>query len=211
MIIAIDGPAASGKGTLARRLASELGYAYLDTGLLYRAVAQMLIKEGREPDDIDAAVAATQALSLDALDDENLRSEDVGQAASKVAAIPQVREALLVYQRDFAASPPGDLPGAVIDGRDIGTVVCPDADAKLYITASLEVRAYRRAVELGLEGEPDEMMEEVRQRDERDRRRDASPMKPASDAHLLDTTNLAIEAAFDAAKAIVDASLNPQD
>lgn len=211
MIIAIDGPAASGKGTLAKRLADELGYAYLDTGLLYRAVAHALVDQGSDPDDVDAAVAVTQALSPDDLDDDDLRSEEVGQAASVVAAIPEVREALLVYQRSFAESPPGGLPGAVIDGRDIGTVVCADADVKLYVTASLEERAHRRAVELGLDGESDEMMEEVRQRDERDRRRDTSPMRPASDAHLLDTTNLAIEAAFDAAKAIIDASLNPQD
>lgn len=211
MIIAIDGPAASGKGTLARRLANELGYAYLDTGLLYRAVAHTLVKQGSATDDKTAAVAATQSLSPADLDDEDLRSEAVGQAASVVAAIPEVREALLVYQRGFAESPPDGLPGAVIDGRDIGTVVCPDADVKLYVTASLEERAHRRAVELGLGGESDEMMKEVSERDERDRRRDASPMRPAPDAHLLDTTNLAIEAAFDAAKAIINASLNPQD
>lgn len=209
MIIAIDGPAASGKGTLAKRLAEELGYAYLDTGLLYRAVAQSLIKQGHELEDIEAALAAAQSLAPDDLDDEDLRSEEVGQAASKVAAIPEIREALLVYQRGFAQSPPGGLPGAVIDGRDIGTVVCPGAAHKLFVTADLEVRVERRFLELGAAGatiDRDRVRREMAERDARDRERGTAPLAAAPDAIVLDTSELDADGAFEAALAAISGS-----
>jgi cytidylate kinase len=198
MIIAIDGPAASGKGTLAKRIAAHFGLAYLDTGLLYRAVARDVRKAGGALDDPAAAAAAAASLDPASLDDPGLRDPGQGEAASVVARFPQVRAAVLEYQRAFARRP----EGAVLDGRDIGTVVCPDADVKLYVTASPEVRAERRYRERLERGEPatlQAVLEDTRRRDARDGGREASPMRPAEDAFLLDTSNLDIEAAFDTA------------
>src|SRR5690606_37106954 len=148
VVIAVDGPAGSGKGTLARRLAAHLGYAHLDTGLLYRAVGMSLLRAGRDPDDAGAAAAAARALSPDLLDDPALRADEAADAASRVAAIPGVRAALVAFQRAFAAAPPGGAAGAVLDGRDIGTVICPDADHKIFVDAAPEMRAKRRVKEL---------------------------------------------------------------
>ena len=198
MIIAIDGPAASGKGTLAKRIAAHFRLAYLDTGLLYRAVARDVRKAGGALDDPAAAAAAAASLDPESLDDPGLRDPGQGEAASVVARIPQVRAAMLDYQRAFARRP----EGAVLDGRDIGTVVCPDADVKLYVTASPQVRAERRYRERLDRGEPANLpavLEDIRRRDERDGGREASPMRLAEDAFLLDTSNLDIEAAFDTA------------
>lgn len=214
MIIAIDGPAASGKGTVARRLATDLGYAYLDTGSLYRAVGLSVIEQGLDPADARAALAAATGLAAGALANPRLRDEDIGVAASKVAAFPEVREVLLRYQRNFAKNPPDGAPGAVIDGRDIGTVVCPDAEVKLFITASTEERARRRAAEMRAAGgsaDEAQIVEDLVARDKRDMERAISPLRQADDAHLLDTTNLDIEAAFTAALAIVNASAPPRD
>lgn len=210
IVIAVDGPVAAGKGTLARRLADRYGYAYLDTGALYRAVGSKVLRQGGDP--ADPAFATKAAESLDESDRmaADLRSEAVGLAASKVAAIPGVRAALLDFQRRFAANPPGAKPGAVLDGRDIGTVVCPDARVKLFVTASDEVRAGRRHRELVDKGQAatfDRVLADLRQRDEQDRARSAAPLKPAGDAHLLDTSDLAIEAAVAAAVEIVAAAL----
>jgi cytidylate kinase len=198
MIIAIDGPAASGKGTLAKRIADRFGLHHLDTGLLYRAVARDVRRLGRDLSDPQAAAAAARALDPASLDDPDLRAPGAGEAASIVARIPQVRAALLEFQRAFAARP----PGAVLDGRDIGTVVCPDATVKIFVTAAPEVRARRRYLEKQARGEAADyatVLEDIRRRDERDGARDAAPMRAAPDAFLLDTTDLAIEAAFDAA------------
>jgi cytidylate kinase len=202
MIIAIDGPAASGKGTLARRIAAHFGLAHLDTGLLYRAVARDLRSRGEALDDPEAAARAAAGLDPATLDDPALRDPGLGEAASVVARIPQVRAAILGYQRAFARRP----EGAVLDGRDIGTVVCPDADVKLYVTASVEVRAGRRYREKAARGEAatlEAVLDDVRRRDERDAGREVSPMRPASDAFLLDTSNLDIEAAFDTAVGVI--------
>lgn len=198
MIIAIDGPAASGKGTLGARIAARFGLDHLDTGLLYRAVARDVGKSGGALDDPAAAAAAARALDPATLDDANLRGPGAGEAASIVARFPEVREALREFQRDFASR----KRGAVLDGRDIGTVVCPDADIKIYVTASPEVRARRRYLELQERREPatyETVLADIRRRDERDAGRDASPMRPAADAFLLDTSDLDIEAAFDTA------------
>ncbi|MCB1436442.1 MAG: (d)CMP kinase [Rhodobiaceae bacterium] len=206
MIIAIDGPAASGKGTLARRIADHYGYAYLDTGLLYRAVACRLNAEGAAIDDEEAATRAARGLSQDDLRREDLRQRHAGEAASIVAAMPGVRKALVAFQRHFAQTP----PGAVLDGRDIGTVVCPDAEVKLFVTASLEERARRRWKELGASGSEAQyrdIEEDLRARDERDANRAVSPMRQAGDAHLLDTTNLDIETAFLAAIDLIDGAV----
>jgi len=205
MIIAIDGPAASGKGTLARRIASHYGLAYLDTGLLYRAVAHALISHGVDPSDETAARAAARDLDPAALADPALRRHGAGEAASIVAAFPDVRAALREFQRRFAAAP----PGAVLDGRDIGTVVCPDADVKLFVIASPEERARRRWKELTEQGEPVALAEieaDIRARDARDSNRAAAPLRRAADAHLLDTTELDIEAAFRAVIELIDGS-----
>ncbi len=203
MIIAVDGPVAAGKGTLARRLAAHYGLAYLDTGALYRAVGLTLLDAGRSPDDSAAARAAARALDPATLDDPRLREERVGEAASRVAAMQPVRDALLEFQRDVAARP----PGAVLDGRDIATVVCPDAEVKLFVTASAKARAQRRHAELTARGETtdlDEVLADLQRRDARDQARDAAPLRPAADASLLDTTNLDIEAAFRAALSITE-------
>ena len=209
MIVAVDGPVAAGKGTLARRLAAAFGFAYLDSGSLYRAVALRVLRVGGDPADGRQALAAAALTAADLVDPE-LRAERVGSAASVVAAHPEVRRALLSYQRDFARQPPGGAKGAVLDGRDIGTVVCPDAAVKLFVTASPEARARRRYLELKAKdatASETAVLADLKLRDARDRERALAPLKPASDAHLLDTTNLDIEAAFAAARAIVAARL----
>ena len=210
LVIAIDGPAASGKGTLARKLARHYGYAYLDTGSLYRAVGQAVLAAGGDPNDDEAALAAAEALDIAHIDEKAIRTREAGEAASIVAVKPAVRAAILDFQRNFAASPPGGEGGAVLDGRDIGTVVCPDARVKIFVTASPEIRAHRRWLELnnsGLEVSEAQILEDIRDRDRRDAERTASPMKPAADAYLLDTSDLSIEAAFDAAVAIIDKAM----
>ena len=203
MIIAIDGPAASGKGTLGKRLAAHYGLRHLDTGLLYRAVAQSLLAAGHRLDDVARAVAAAGALDPSHFDETALKSHAAGEAASVVSAIPEVRAALLRMQRDFAATP----PGAVLDGRDIGTLICPQADAKIFITAAPEVRARRRALEMRRQGEPaDEanILADIRRRDARDSTRAVAPLRQAADAHLLDTTSLDIEDVVRAAITVVE-------
>lgn len=210
MVIAIDGPVAAGKGTLARRLAARYGYAYLDTGSLYRAVGSKVLRLGGDPADEAVAINAAETLTEMDLAAPDLRSEPVGLAASKVASIPGVRAALLDYQRRYAAQPPGGKPGAVLDGRDIGTVVCPDAPVKLFVTASDEIRAQRRYKELLDRGENatfEQVLADLRRRDAQDQARAAAPLKPAEDAHLLDTSDLDIEAAVAAAVDIVAETL----
>jgi CMP/dCMP kinase len=205
MIIAIDGPAASGKGTLGKRLASHYGLAHLDTGLIYRAVAKALIDAGQSPGDVKAAAAAAKALDPSHFDEVALKAHSISEAASIVSAIPEVRDALLAFQREFAARP----PGAVLDGRDIGSVICPNADVKIYVTATPEVRARRRSAEYRAQGRNiDEaaVLADIRKRDERDQNRAAAPLRRAPDAHLLDTTHLDIDAAIRAAIDIVEAS-----
>ena len=206
MIVAVDGPSASGKGTVARRLARALSLAYLDTGQIYRAVAALVLAAGKDPADPDAALAAAQALSPEDLDRPNLRDEDVGQAASIVAAIPAVRSALLGFQRGFAQSPPGGANGAILDGRDIGTVVFPGADAKLYVTASPEVRARRRHEELigrGADSIYARVLEDMKERDRRDESRAVAPSRPAPDALVLDTSSLDPDEVFETALAYI--------
>jgi cytidylate kinase len=205
MIIAIDGPAASGKGTLGKRLASHYGLAHLDTGLIYRAVAKALIDAGQSPGEVKAAAAAAKALDPSHFDEVALKAHSISEAASIVSAIPEVRDALLAFQREFAARP----PGAVLDGRDIGTVICPNADVKIYVTATPEVRARRRSAEYRAQGRNiDEaaVLADIRKRDERDHNRAAAPLRRAPNAHLLDTTHLDIDAAIRAAIDIVEAS-----
>jgi cytidylate kinase len=214
MIIAIDGPSASGKGTIARKLAAQYGFAHLDTGLLYRAVGYNVLRAGG--DSGDARVATLEAKALDAaqlmrLDDSVLRSDDVSAAASKVAAVPGVREALLKFQKDFCASPPGDAKGAVLDGRDIGTVIAPDARVKIFVTASAEARAERRFRELQARGLPatyEAVLADMQARDARDAERAIAPTKPAPDAVILDTTVLtAMEALAQAMEIVATAGV----
>jgi CMP/dCMP kinase len=203
MIIAIDGPAASGKGTLGARLAAHYGLRHLDTGLLYRAVAKAVIDAGHRPDDAAAAAAAAKSLDPARFDVAVLKSHAIGEAASVVSAIGEVRAALLDFQRAFAATP----PGAVLDGRDIGTVICPDADVKIFVTAAPEVRARRRAREFEASGhavDEADILADIQRRDERDRSRAVAPLKPAADAQELDTSKLDVEAAFRAALALVE-------
>jgi len=204
MIIAIDGPAASGKGTLGKRIALHYGLRHLDTGLIYRAVAKALIDAGAELTDAERAAAAGRTLDPARFDEQNLKTHEIAEAASIVSALPQVRAALVAFQREFGRAP----PGAVLDGRDIGTVIFPDADIKVFVTATPEVRARRRAAELKASGnavsEP-EVLADILRRDERDTKRAAAPLKAAPEAHLLDTTHLDIEAAFRAAIDIVEA------
>lgn len=202
MIIAIDGPAASGKGTLARKIAEHLGLHYLDTGSLYRAVARDVLARGYRLDDTWAVVAMARSLDSASLDDGGLREPGIGEAASRIAGIPQLRAALLTYQREFAAR----LPGAVIDGRDIGTVVCPNASVKIFVTATPEERARRRFLERQACGDAatfEETLQLIRDRDARDAGRESAPMRRADDADLLDTTEMDIEAAFDAAVGLI--------
>lgn len=205
MIIAIDGPAASGKGTIARQVAAAYGLHHLDTGLLYRAVAKAVLDAGASPDDVAAATAAAAALDPSAFDEDALKAQAMANAASVVAAIPQVRRALVDYQRHFAARP----GGAVLDGRDIGTVIAPGADVKIFVTATPEVRARRRVLELRARGdqvEEQDILADLKRRDERDLSRAAAPLRPAPDAYLLDTTHLGIDAALRAALAIIEAA-----
>lgn len=202
MIIAIDGPSASGKGTLAKRLAAYLGYAHLDTGKIYRAVGMAVVRAEKNPADEGAALAAARDLDPATLGDPELAGDVAAVAASKVAAITAVRDVLLQFQRDFAAHPPGDVAGAVLDGRDIGTVVCPAADVKLYVVASAEVRAERRHKELLERGEDSiyaRVLQDLKDRDDRDSNRSVAPLKPAADAFILDTSDLNAEQAFKAA------------
>ncbi|MBC8238932.1 MAG: (d)CMP kinase [Alphaproteobacteria bacterium] len=208
LVIAVDGPVAAGKGTLGRRLAAHLGFAYLDTGGLYRAVALRMLRDGQALDDVPAMVAQAQAISLADLDDPALREERVGEAASVISPEPALRAALLLYQRNFAAHPPHGAAGAVLDGRDIGTVVCPGAAVKLFVTASAEARAKRRHAELLGRGEDVSLatvQADLANRDARDMERSTSPLAAAADAHLLDTTKMDIEAAVQAARKIVAA------
>jgi CMP/dCMP kinase len=203
VIIAIDGPAASGKGTLARRLAAHLSRPHLDTGLLYRAVALAMLDRGEPLSDPERASAVASGLDPSRFDERRLRTRHMGEAASVVSAHPAVRDALLALQRRFAAQP----GGAVLDGRDIGTVVCPDADVKLFVTASDEERARRRHRELATGGDDEGgleiVLEEIRRRDERDRTRGAAPLRAAADAVVLDTTALGPDEAFEQALAVV--------
>ena len=206
MIIAIDGPAASGKGTIAKRVAAHYGLAYLDTGTLYRAVARDTLARSRDLADADEALNSAKALDPSTLGDPGLRKPGLAEAASLVAKHPEVREELLAYQRSFARA----KSGAVLDGRDIGTVICPDADVKLFVTASPEERARRRYLELkqaGVAIKQVDVLADIRRRDERDKNREAAPLRKAPDAYLLDTTNLAIDAAFKAAIDLIDAAM----
>lgn len=205
-VIAVDGPAASGKGTIAHRLGEAYGYPVLDSGLLYRAVGVRLLADGGDPDDQALATAIALALDPAELERPEVRSRAAGEAASRVAVHPDVRIALREFQQSFAAQE----PGAVIDGRDIGTVIAPDAQAKLFVTASPEVRAERRWKQLSAQpGERvtyEDILADIHTRDARDAGREDSPMRPASDAVLLDTSEMTIEAAFDAARRIVEAA-----
>jgi cytidylate kinase len=210
LVIAVDGPAASGKGTLARRLARHFGLAHLDTGAIYRATARDVLAAGLDPADAEAAASKARALDPTSLADPRLREEDVGRAASVVAAHPAVREALLQFQRDFARHPPAGLAGSVLDGRDIGTVVCPDADLKLFVTASLEARAQRRWRELEARGEParyEAVLADLKTRDARDSERATAPLRPAADAVMLDTTELDADRVFDHVAGMVEQRL----
>lgn len=200
MIIAVDGPAAAGKGTIARALARHFGYHFLDTGSLYRMVGLALTRAGRDPADREAALMAARTLNPQAFRDEDLRNETVGAAASKVAVLPEVRAALLDLQRAFARKG----PGAVLDGRDIGTVVCPEAEVKLFVTASAEVRAKRRQIELGTDDYA-AVLADIKARDERDAARATAPLKPAADATVIDTSHMTVEEAVAAAVAVVSA------
>lgn len=202
MIIALDGPAASGKGTLARRLAKYFDLPHLDTGLLYRATAKTLLDHGYHFADTAAAISAARGLALENFDESALRGRDVAAGASIVGAIPEVREALFDMQRTFAFRP----GGAVLDGRDIGTVICPEADVKIFVTAAPETRAARRALEHKQRGEKfdyDSVLADIRQRDAQDASRAVAPLKPAADARVLDTSMLDVDAAFAAVLELV--------
>ena len=207
MIVAIDGPAASGKGTLAKRVAVHYGLPHLDTGLLYRAVARDGLAQGIDLDDAGTAAKVASGLQVATLDDPALRTVGAGEAASRVARHPAVRTALVAYQRSFA----NGADGAVLDGRDIGTVICPDADVKLFVSASAEVRANRRFLELtgrGIAVSAASVLAEIRARDERDSTRSAAPLVQAPDAVLLETSNLDIDAAFRAAIDLIEAAMS---
>ena len=204
MIIAIDGPAASGKGTLGRRLAAHFGLRHLDTGLIYRAVAKALLDAGHPLDDAVRATAAAQALDPAQFDEKTLKGHAIGEAASIVSAIPQVRSALVAFQRDFAKTP----PGAVLDGRDIGTVICPDADVKIFVTAAPEERARRRAADPAHASSQSSQLSEVAtalaERDKSDSTRAASPLAVASDAVVIDTTGISVDDVIERVLALVE-------
>ncbi len=207
-VVAIDGPAAAGKGTLAERLAAHLGLPYLDTGLLYRTIGKLMAERGFDLDDGELAGQFAAALDPEDLKRGDLRGREAGELASRVAVHPQVRTALVDFQRGFADR----APGAVLDGRDIGTVICPGADVKIFVTASPEVRARRRTDELAAKGRAvdyDRILAEVKERDDRDSNRATAPLKPAADAHLLDTSHLDRDGAFAAALAILAAAGRP--
>jgi cytidylate kinase len=213
-IIAIDGPAASGKGTLARALAQKLGYAFLDTGALYRMVGYTVLERGGDPGDKLEATEAAEFLrdyfDPSLLDNPALRKDEAGNAASKVAVVPGVRKALLELQRAFAKNPPNAAAGAVLDGRDIGTVVCPEASVKLYITASSEIRAQRRLKELQskkIETTYGAVLKDMRERDARDASREAAPMKPAEDAIVIDSSNVSAAEMLEKALEIINERL----
>ncbi len=206
IVIAVDGPAASGKGTLARKIAERLGYAYLDTGALYRAVALAVLEMNGDPSRVGDVMLAVDVvkrnLTLELLASSLLRRPDVSEASSKVAALPEVRTELLEFQRSFAKNPPGEVGGAVLDGRDIGTVVCPDADIKFFVTAKPEERAQRRFNELQWHHPLltlEKVLADLLQRDQRDKTREVSPAYPANDAYLLDTTKLSPDEVLDTA------------
>lgn len=209
MIIAIDGPAASGKGTLARKLSDKLGYAYLDTGALYRTVAKIAMDKDIDP--VEAARMLQKTITPELLADPSIRTDEVGRAAASVADNVKVRKALFDLQRNFAKNPPGTpngnkYLGAVLDGRDIGTVICPDADIKLYVTASAEIRAQRRTKELqsrGIAATYEAVLADMRERDARDESRKAAPLKPAEDAVILDTTYLSESEVLDKALEVI--------
>jgi cytidylate kinase len=205
-VITVDGPSAAGKGTLARRLAAHFGFDFLDTGALYRGVGLSVLRQGLDPADEKAATIAAKALKAEILADPALRAEATSTAASKVAAIPSVRAAILNWQRDFARDAARSSGGAVLDGRDIGTIVCPDADAKLFITASLEARAERRVKELQARGETAiyaRVLQDMQERDARDQGRSISPTKPATDALIIDTSDLTADQVFERALAFI--------
>jgi cytidylate kinase len=210
LVVAVDGPAAAGKGTLSRRLGGYYSLAYLDTGSLYRGVGWLLLSRDLDPAEEEKAAQMARAFDISLLDEADIRTGEVARAASVVAAQPAVRAALLDYQRSFAAKPPPGHKGAVLDGRDIGTVVCPDAQVKLFVTASAEARAERRWHELKA-GDPTltlaAVLDDIRRRDARDSGREAAPLRPAKDAHLLDTTSLDIDGAFAAARRVIDRAL----
>lgn len=206
MIIAIDGTLASGKGTIARALAARYGLPHMDTGRLYRATGVAALKAGADFEDSAVLAEIARTLDLNDFEEAELRTSEAGQAASKVAAVPEVRAALLDLQRAFARQ----SGGAILDGRDIGTVICPDADVKLWVDANVEARARRRHAELVAKGETitlDEMIDQLKTRDARDRNREDAPMQAASDAHLIDTSDLTIDAAVEYARATVEAAL----
>jgi cytidylate kinase len=203
-VIAVDGTAASGKGTLARRLARQLGYAYLDTGLLYRATGYMTLSLYPDQEDIteEMAIEAVQAIRPETMENTTLRDEEITQRASKVAAMPLVRAALIEQQRNFAKNPTNGAGGAILDGRDIGTVICPNADHKIYVDADLKIRAARRVKELrerGDEAISARVLQDMRERDARDSSRSVAPLVPADDAFIMDTTKMDADAAFNAA------------
>jgi cytidylate kinase len=207
MVIAVDGPSAAGKGTLARSLARHYRLAYLDSGLLYRGVALLLIRQGIDPVDESKAVAVAGQFRPDVLDDPELRAEATSDMASRVAAIPGVRHALVRWQREFAARPPDGSSGAVIDGRDIGTVICPDATVKLFVTATVEARAQRRFKELQERSEGAiyaRVLQDMIVRDARDQERSTSPLKAAPDALVIDTSGLGAGEVFDRARAFIE-------
>lgn len=210
IVIAIDGPAASGKGTLARKLAAHLGYAYLDTGALYRSVGKAVLDAGQDPADEEAAIAAAkslaQTLKAEDLQDPAIRTDVVGKAGSMASKFPGVRNALDEFQHHFAANPGPGFGGVILDGRDIGTVICPNADVKFFVTASTEERASRRFKELqskGIAASLDEVLADMKERDARDSGRDYRPLKAAADAHLLDTSNLGEAEVMERALAII--------
>ena len=213
IVIAVDGPAASGKGTLAQRLAAHFGYAYLDTGLLYRAVAWRVLRAGGVPADEDAAADAATRITEADLDEAGLREDHIANAAGIVAVNARVRGALHALQRGFADHPPGAADGVVIDGRDIGTVICPDADYKIFVDAAVDERAERRLKELqarGVESIYSRVLRDMEERDARDRNRAVAPLVPADDAFVLDTTGLVADSAFDLAVAFITSQNKPQ-